>query len=226
MDEQVGRLWDQLEAWGQASNTLLCFASDNGPERDTPGSAGPFRERKRSLHEGGLRVPAFWVLPDILEGKKEVDAPTVTHDYLPTIVELLDLAYPSGRILDGMSLLPLLTGTQNTREKAIGFLYPKKQSWVTDQYKLISKDEGKTWELYDLLSDPGEQVDLAESHPRWVPKNERGIGSLGSFLWSKCKRGGVLIGYDSAQNSYFVFHARHFFVFLSSIKDKNGIRAA
>ncbi|MEM9720923.1 MAG: sulfatase-like hydrolase/transferase [Bacteroidota bacterium] len=168
MDEQVGRLWQQLERWGQAQNTLLCFASDNGPERNTPGSPGPFRERKRSLYEGGVRIPAFWLWPAHLQAGKVIDAPAVTHDYLPTIVELLGLSYPTDRILDGRSLLSLLEGKESKRGKPIGFLYPKKQSWVTDRYKLISTNEGETWELYDLLKDPSESNNIAPQHKQTV----------------------------------------------------------
>ena len=50
MDEQVGRLRDALRQWGAAENTMLWFTSDNGPENRTPGSPGPFRDRKRDWH--------------------------------------------------------------------------------------------------------------------------------------------------------------------------------
>ena len=54
MDDQIGRLRETLERLGVADNTMLWFASDNGPERGTPGTAGPLRARKRSLNEGGI----------------------------------------------------------------------------------------------------------------------------------------------------------------------------
>ena len=165
MDEQIGRLWQQLEAWGIADNTLLCFASDNGPERDTPGSSGPFRERKRSLHEGGVRVPAFWVWPNMIAPGTQTDVAAVTHDYLPTLVDLLALSYPKGRPLDGISLKAVISGKQKKRHQPIGFQFQKKQSWVTHRYKLITKDEGATWELYDLLQDPEEQHNKASRKP-------------------------------------------------------------
>ena len=68
MDTEMGRLWTKLEELGEVENTMIWFCSDNGPENGTPGTAGPFRERKRSLYEGGVRVPAFCVYPNGIEG--------------------------------------------------------------------------------------------------------------------------------------------------------------
>ena len=162
MDEQVGRLWKKLEQIGISDNTMLWFCSDNGPERDTPGSAGEFRERKRSLYEGGVRVPAFVVWKDKLAGDQRVNFPSVTSDYLPTLVDVLDLEYPKHRPLDGISLMPMLEKKVNTRSKPIGFIYPRYQkvSWLTDTYKLISTDSMKTFELYDLIKDKKEENNI------------------------------------------------------------------
>ncbi len=168
LDEQVGRLWEVLEARGASDNTMLWFASDNGPERDTPGSAGPFRERKRSLYEGGVRVPAFLVWPQHVEAGRTTAAPAVTSDYLPTILDVLNLEYPDARPIDGISLMDIIQGKQQQRSQAIGFHIRQQMSWVTDQYKLISTDAGQTFELYDLLQDKAEQRNLAEQQPERV----------------------------------------------------------
>jgi len=63
MDEQIGRLRDELRSLGIENDTMLWFLSDNGPEIGDPGSAGPFRGGKNSLYEGGVRVPALLVWP-------------------------------------------------------------------------------------------------------------------------------------------------------------------
>ncbi len=176
MDEQVGRLWDQLEKMGQADNTMLWFCSDNGPERGTPGSAGPFRERKRSLYEGGLRVPAFVIWPDMVKPEQVIDTPCVTSDYLPTIADFLDITYPdSDRPIDGISLKDILISNRTDRKKAIGFQAPKKMSWVTDQYKLISNDEGQTFELYDLINDKSETKDISAGNKKLVADMKRDL---------------------------------------------------
>ncbi len=168
LDEQVGRLWAALQASGSAENTMLWFASDNGPERDTPGQAGPFRERKRSLYEGGVRVPAFFVWPRVVEAGRSIAVPAVTSDYLPTILDFLDLDYPDTRPLDGISLADVIQGNKQERGQGIGFQYDQQMSWVTDQYKLISTEAGRPFELYDLQKDKAEQHNLAEQQPERV----------------------------------------------------------
>lgn len=168
MDEQVGRLVHKLEELGESENTIIWFCSDNGPENGTPGTSGPFRERKRSLYEGGVRVPAFCVWPNQVKAGRKTDFPAFTNDYLPTIVDVLNLEYPSKRPIDGVSLSGLFNGNPTNREKPMGFLYPGKMSWVTQEYKLISTDKGETFELYNLPHDPGEEKNIADENPELV----------------------------------------------------------
>lgn len=162
LDDQIGRLWAELERLGIADNTMIWYCSDNGPERNTPGSAGKFRERKRSLHEGGLRTPAFVVWPNKFMGNQRVYFPAFTSDYLPTIVNLLNIDYPDDRPLDGIDLLPLLENQKQVRDNPMGFRYGNQISWVNQQFKLISKDNGNTYELYDLLNDRSESNNIID----------------------------------------------------------------
>ena len=171
MDKQIGRLWKKLQELGQAENTMIWFCSDNGPENKTPGTAGPFRERKRSLYEG-------------IEAGQVSDFPCFTSDYLPTIVDLLGITYPDDRPIDGISLKDMLSGKDQKREAPLGFQYGGKMSWVTQEYKLISTDKGKTFELYNLLDDPGEKTNI-------ISENEELAASLKADLlaWvESCKR--------------------------------------
>ena len=165
LDEQIGRLWSYLEDLEVEDGTMLWFASDNGPERRTPGSAGPFRERKRSLYEGGVRVPAFVVWPAGIEAGERITTPAVTSDYVPTILDALDLDYPDDRPLDGVSLMEIIAGLRTERGRPIGFQIHDKLSWVDDTYKLISVDQGRSFELYNLVNDPEERNDLRASQP-------------------------------------------------------------
>ena len=164
MDKQLGRLWKMLGESGIQNETLIFFCSDNGPERQTPGSAGIFREGKRSLYEGGVRVPAFVIWKDQLEGGKRIDFPAVTSDYLPTLLEILDLEYPDDRPLDGISLWGALNGSESVREKPIGFICSPKISWVSHQYKLIGDEKGGSFALFDLLNDPSEEKNVIGEH--------------------------------------------------------------
>ena len=102
MDEQVGRLRSELRKLGAAENTLLFFCSDNGPEGQTgkaPGSAGHLSGRKRSLLEGGIRVPGLVEWPARIKPGRTTNVPCVTSDYMPTILALLGVLAPLGRLI-------------------------------------------------------------------------------------------------------------------------------
>uniref|UniRef100_UPI003217BA86 sulfatase-like hydrolase/transferase n=1 Tax=uncultured Draconibacterium sp. TaxID=1573823 RepID=UPI003217BA86 len=170
MDKQMGRLWKKLEELGEAENTMIWFCSDNGPEVRTPGSAGPYRGRKRDLYEGGVRVPAFCIWPKEIKAGQNTDFPCFTSDYLPTIVDLLSLDFPEERPVDGVSLTGVLKGNDETRENPMGFHYLHRLSWVTQEYKLISTDNGEIFELYNLLDDPGEQNNIIEENSELANK--------------------------------------------------------
>lgn len=178
MDEQIGRLWSKLEELGIADETILWFCSDNGPERNTPGSAGVFRENKRSLYEGGVRVPAFMIWKNHVKGGSKLDFPSVTSDYLPTILDILNIPYPEDRPVDGISLLGALQGEDLVREKAIGFLFEQKISWVANRYKLISVDNGKSFELYDLTIDKAEKDNIIQKAPKIASKMKKDL-----YVW-------------------------------------------
>lgn len=161
LDDQIGRLWEKLEELNIADNTIIFYCSDNGPERDTPGSPNTFRARKRSLYEGGVRVPAFVVWKNQFKNNQVTDFPAVTSDYLPTILDILEIPYPDNRPIDGISLLSVLTSMDTRdRKKPIGFIYQNRISWVNHQYKLIGDLNKENFELYDLINDPTESHNL------------------------------------------------------------------
>ena len=170
IDDQIGRLRQQLRQLGVADETMVWFCSDNGPEgqaKNAPGSAGKLRGRKRSLYEGGVRVPAILEWPNHVDAG-QTDTPVVTSDYLPTILDVIGCEYPLKRELDGVSIKPLLDGDELTRDSPIGFQSAKQIAWHENNFKLYSDDAGKTWELYDLVGDVGEQNDLASVNKQRV----------------------------------------------------------
>lgn len=164
MDDQIGRLRAFLKEKDIDSNTMIWFCSDNGPEDGNPGSTGGFRERKRSLHEGGVRVPGLLVWPQKITKAFVTDIPCVTSDYLPTIMDIMKISKSkTPNQLDGVSLLPLLEGQMKERPKPIGSCYLSQVSYSDNQYKLYSRN-GK-FELYDIVNDPYEKknINLVES---------------------------------------------------------------
>lgn len=170
MDEQVGRLRKTLRAFDVNTKTLLCFCSDNGPEgrrqgeNTNWGTAAPFRGRKRSLYEGGVRVAAAMEWTGRIRPGTETDVAAVTSDYLPTIVELAGAEFSEQRPRDGISLVGLLDGQLKSRGQPIGFQSQNQRSWSDQRYKLITTDKGKSWELYDLVADPSETQDISAAH--------------------------------------------------------------
>ena len=166
MDMQIGRLRNELDALGVRTNTMLWFCSDNGPE-DGVGQSGGLRARKRSLHEGGVRVPGLLEWPAMVTAAHTTDYPCVTSDYYPTILDALNVSVAGQKPIDGISLMPLITNPSgtHTRTNPIGFRYGDDRSWVTQQHKLISKDGGSTYELYDLLADTNETTNVIASEP-------------------------------------------------------------
>ncbi|MCD6394749.1 MAG: sulfatase-like hydrolase/transferase [Planctomycetes bacterium] len=169
MDEQVGRLRKELKTLGVADDTLLWFCSDNGPEGKSgkaPGSAGHLRGRKRSLFEGGVRVPGLFVWPAKVKKPRVVDIPCSTLDYFPTVMEILGFRVKGQpEPIDGVSLLPLIEGKMKQRPTPIGFESAGQVALIDNRYKIHSANRGKSFRLYDLIEDPAETTDLAAAKP-------------------------------------------------------------
>ena len=183
MDEQVGRLRKELRTLNIADNTMLWFSSDNGPENGTPGSQGPFRDRKRSLYEGGVRVPGLLEWPAKIRTGRKTDVPAVSSDHFPTVLDVLGLKPEPIPPVDGVSLLPLIEGEMTNRPQPIAFQSGNTATLSDNRFKLVIKkktaknskkkndkkakpgDANPGVELYDLLADPGEAKNVADQHP-------------------------------------------------------------
>ena len=143
MDEQMGRLRDKLKELEIDDNTILWFTSDNGPEGNdkAPGSAGKYKGRKRSLNEGGVRVAGLMTWPNKIKKPMVIDTPVVTSDYLPTVIDALDIVMPeNSNRLDGVSMLPLLEGKELKRPCPIGFVSQSQRAFNDEQYKLYHQN--------------------------------------------------------------------------------------
>jgi len=195
LDDQVGRLRATLRELGVADNTMLFFCSDNGPEGDvaegrTVGSAGPFRGRKRSLFEGGIRVPGVLEWPARVKPGTATDYPAVTSDYLPTLLDVLGVQMPDARPVDGLSLLPVIDGERTARPAPIGFetiggtgalmsRTSPRIALIENRYKLLTDmtETGEEDLLYDLQEDRAETTNLATSMPDQVRVMKKYLGT-------------------------------------------------
>lgn len=189
LDEQMGRLREELRTLGIEQETMLWFASDNGPEgKDgkSPGLTGGLRGRKRSLHEGGVRVPGLLVWPELNNTPRVVEVPCSTSDYFPTVLDAIGYRLPESqaRPYDGVSLLPLLHDETDTRPRPIGFAYNGQASLTDNRFKLYRKKPDAAYKLFDLVADPSESKDLADEHPEVVRSM---VGTLDAWKES-CRR--------------------------------------
>ncbi|MBW3629327.1 MAG: sulfatase [Gemmatimonadetes bacterium] len=124
MDWSVGRILDALRDLGIAERTLVVFTSDNGPWLTRGlqgGSAGLLREGKGSTWEGGMRVPAIAWWPGTIAAGRVSESLASTMDLFPTALAMAGGAPPRDRVMDGVSLLPLLRGERQPPRDPVFF---------------------------------------------------------------------------------------------------------
>ena len=193
LDAAIGRLWESLEEAGVAENTLVFFASDNGPI--DYGSAEPLRGRKTWLYEGGTRSPTFALWPAGIPAGSRTDEPTMTMDLLPTFAALAGAEIPAQRRLDGVDLSPLLRGEVRCLERRLLFWeqpigvhirhFTNRRWAVRDgHWKLLRERQGRPLELYNLDGDPREYKNVADIYPDIVDRLEQAYREWREDVWS------------------------------------------
>ncbi|MFR9602946.1 MAG: sulfatase-like hydrolase/transferase [Rikenellaceae bacterium] len=174
LDEQVGRLVDYLKANDLFDNTLIFFCSDNGPEGNdsAPGVTSGLRGRKRSLYEGGIRVPAFVVWGDKIKPQGRIETPCFTSDYMPTILDILGIGKNNTHQLDGQSIIPMVAGRKLSAERKhpMVFVFGDQAAVVDNKYKLYYLKSKNEFELYDITLDRGETNNIASANSALVEK--------------------------------------------------------
>ena len=201
MDADVGRLFKLLTDLSIDDNTLVIFTSDNGPHREGNhdheffDSNGPLKGYKRSMHDGGIRVPMIARWPGKVAAGTQSDLPSAFWDFLPTACEIAGTEAPGG--IDGISYLPTLIGKADSQPKH-EYLYWASQEGETSigirrgPWKLVRyrKDQAgeADWRLYDLRSDLGEVNDIAAKHPEQVQEILSLVQRDGLPLTTQAKR--------------------------------------
>ncbi len=194
LDWSVGEVIDALERTGVDENTLMIFTSDNGPWLnfgDHAGSAGPLREGKGTMFEGGYRGPCVMRWPAGIPAGTSCDALATTMDLFPTICGMIGADLPSDREIDGKDILPLITGESNESPHDVLYCYygralhavrdPRFKLHLPHPYRTLEgKKPGSGGKpvaynratigvrLYDLQNDVGETTDVAGEHPKVV----------------------------------------------------------
>jgi arylsulfatase A-like enzyme len=155
MDQQIGRILAALEQSGQAGNTIIIFAADNGLALGSHGLLG-----KQSVFEHSMRVPLVLVGPGIPRGKS-TPAFTYLLDVFPTLCDVTGIAPPSG--LEGESLRPLWDGKEARLRDSVFLPYLEVQRAVRDdRWKLIAYPKIGHLQLFDLQNDPHETTNVID----------------------------------------------------------------
>lgn len=176
LDRNIGRILGKLEDAGIADNTLIVFTSDNGGLATAEGSPtcnAPLSEGKGWMYEGGVRVPLLIRWPEVIAAGSICHEPVTSTDYYPTFLEASKNPLMPEQHVDGVSLLPLLTGEDGLDREAIYWHYPHYgnqggtpgSSIRMGDYKLIEFFETKSCELYNLREDIEENHDLSHEMP-------------------------------------------------------------
>lgn len=180
MDDAVGEVLNTLKRLNLEDNTIIVFTSDNGgvASGDAFSTSNlPLRGGKGYQWEGGIREPYFIKIPWLKRQVKQIDFPVTGADFFPTILDFAHVPLLPKQHADGLSLKPLLEGKM-LKDRELYWHYPHYgnqggQPNSTIRYKnwkLIHYWEDEHDELYDLLSDPHEQHNLASQHTKEAQK--------------------------------------------------------
>ncbi|MFC1763460.1 sulfatase [Planctomycetota bacterium] len=192
MDYHIGRLIQTLDELGLSDNTVIVFSSDNGPEdialinasHSGIGTPGPLRGRKRSLYDGGVRVPFIvkWK-GHTPAGRVDTKSIASTVDLLPTFCSLADIELPQGYQTDGQDMSQVFVGKSAERDKPLlwdwtatqfGHTFNKSPGLAlrSGKWKFLMNPDGSRKELYDFEADPQcmELDNVADRYPGEVKR--------------------------------------------------------
>ena len=190
LDYQIGELVKLLKAKGLYDNTIIMITSDNGPSHnaytntDWFDCAHPFRSdrgwTKRSLHEGGIRMPFIVSWADRIKPAVS-DYIGYFPDVMPTLCDIAGVNCPQ---CDGISFLPTIKGKRQPQHDFLYWEFPKFKGgngWISvrmGRWKALVEDvaDGNTtMQLFDITADPREENNLAAEHPEVVATMWRAV---------------------------------------------------
>ena len=213
IDWSVGQILETLRRNGLDERTLVVFTSDNGPwlsYGNHGGSAGPLREGKGTMFEGGYRVPCVMRWPGKIPAGTRCDELTATMDLFPTIAGLIGATVPNERVIDGQDIWPLMAGQPDAisphdvvycyynrelravRDRRWKLFFPHRSNTLSGRTggkdgtpARYDQQEVGRW-LFDLKNDLGETTDVAAENPAIVARleqyAERARAALGDTL--------------------------------------------
>lgn len=176
LDANVGRVVERIDALGLRDETLIVFTSDNGATFES-GNVGasaavdsnrPFRGQKRTLWEGGIRVPGVARWPGRIPAGRVSDEVVSLIDLLPTFVAVAGSTVDPAWKVDGVDVLPAWEGRSAVPDRTVFWRWgdegADQSAAMRGDFKLVVTRGGKP-ELYHVASDPAERRDLTAQHP-------------------------------------------------------------
>ena len=214
VDWSVGQILETLRKHKLDKNTLVIFTSDNGPwlsYGDHAGSAGPLREGKGTMFDGGCRESALMWWPGTIPAGSVCSTPAMTIDILPTVAELIGAKLPDHKI-DGKSIVNLVTGKNDKSPQEAYYFYYGQQlqairmgKWklhFPHGYRTMAGRPGGTGgiptkysqakiglSLFNLEEDIGESTDVKAKHPKVVAKMQALGQAMRKELGDQGKKG-------------------------------------
>ncbi|WP_373495974.1 sulfatase [Aquiflexum sp.] len=171
LDQNVGKIVNAVKKLGLRKKTLIVFTSDNGGVGGKSDLA-PLRGAKGSIYEGGIRVPVVFSMPGkIPPGKNEKDLVS-SIDYFPTIHAFAGI-HDTDPMIRGVNLLPVLEGKIDLEDRSLFWIFPQMENDMVirkGDFKLIVNSKTGQKELYNLIKDPSESINLSEQHPEIVTR--------------------------------------------------------
>jgi arylsulfatase A len=176
LDEGVGQIRKALVELGIDQNTLVLFFSDNGPAGDWP-DTDDYRGRKGSIYEGGHKVPAIAWWPGKIKAGTSSNEALISIDVMPTLLDLAGVSCQQD--LDGVSFSKVVQFRQPLPKRPLYWASlsnggQRSEAIRKDEWKLVvlhpkatrGTFENPQVELYNLLIDPGETINVADQHPK------------------------------------------------------------
>ena len=166
LDDAVGKLVNAIDDLKLSNNTVIIFTSDNGGEKFSDN--GIYKGRKMQLWEGGIREPAFIRWTGKLKENIVTNQVATTMDWTATILSIAGAKADKNFPLDGIDLLPVLTGKQKELERTLYWrIFQRRQhSAIRDgNWKWLRDEKGEEY-LFDLSIDPSEKNNVKEKFPK------------------------------------------------------------
>lgn len=170
IDDNIGRIIEQLEVLNISENTIVIFLTDNGPNGGDRFNGG-MKGWKAKVDEGGVRVPLFIKWPAKIKPGTEVEELTAHIDFLPSIAELAGIVFTPENELDGRSFASLIFEDDPVWEDRLLFTHQSRwdsleqfpASVRNNRYRAVRY--GDEWELYDMQQDPSQRANIALEEP-------------------------------------------------------------